>query len=58
MATQTMQMQTFIVESTIILNDQGCERMDATENIVLTLRPSMGGNVPIVLGCKKILAIL
>ena len=53
MATQTIQMQTFITKPTIVLNDQGGERMDVTENIVSTLRAGMGGNVPIVLGSQQ-----
>ncbi|WP_229768654.1 DNA cytosine methyltransferase [Tissierella pigra] len=49
MATQNMQMQTFITESMLCLNDQGGNRMDITENITSTLRASMGGNLPIVI---------
>ena len=49
MATQNMQMQTFITEPMLCLNDQGGNRMDVTENITSTLRSSMGGNLPIVM---------
>lgn len=52
MATQNMQMQTFIAdiaEPMLCLNDQGGNRMDITENITSTLRASMGGNLPIVM---------
>ncbi|MBU5439851.1 DNA cytosine methyltransferase [Tissierella sp. MSJ-40] len=49
MATQNMQMQTFITESMLCLNDQCGNRMDITENITSTLRASMGGNLPIVI---------
>ena len=48
MATQNMQMQTFITEPMICLNDQGGNRMDITENITSTLRACMGGHLPIV----------
>ena len=48
MATQNMQMQTFIAEPMICLNDQGGNRMDITENITSTLRACMGGHLPIV----------
>ena len=49
MATQNMQMQTFITEPMICLNDQGGNRMDITENITSTLRACMGGHLPIVI---------
>ena len=48
METQNMQMQTFITEPMICLNDQGGNRMDITENITSTLRACMGGHLPIV----------
>jgi len=48
MATQNMQMQTFITEPMICLNDQGGNRMDITENITSTLRACMRGHLPIV----------
>jgi hypothetical protein len=58
MATQNMQMQTFVAEPMLCLNDQGGDRMDITENITSTLRASMGGNQPIVIasrqGCSEI----
>ena len=53
MATQNMQMQTFITEPMLCLNDQGGNRMDVTENITSTLRASMGGNLPIVMESQK-----
>ncbi len=53
MATQNMQMQTFVTEPMICLNDQGGNRMDITENITSTLRASMGGNLPIVMGSQQ-----
>lgn len=53
MATQNMQMQTFVTEPMICLNDQGGDRMDITENITSTLRASMGGNQPIVMATKQ-----
>jgi DNA (cytosine-5)-methyltransferase 1 len=53
MATQNMQMQTFITEPMLCLNDQGGNRMDITENITSTLRASMGGNLPIVMGSQQ-----
>ena len=53
MATRTMQMQTFVAEPVICLNDQGGDRMDVFEEEVGTLRASMGGNVPIVMGSTK-----
>lgn len=39
--------------SSIVLNDQGGKRMDVTDDVVSTLRASMGGNVPIVLGSTQ-----
>jgi DNA (cytosine-5)-methyltransferase 1 len=48
-----MQMQTFITEPMLCLNDQGGNRMDITENITSTLRSSMGGNLPIVMEVQK-----
>jgi len=48
MATTNMQMQTFVKEPVLCLNDQGGERMDVTEGITATLRAGMGGNIPIV----------
>jgi hypothetical protein len=53
MATRNMQMQTFITEPMLCLNDQGGNRMDVTENITSTLRASMGGNLPIVMGRQQ-----
>ena len=53
MATQNMQMQTFVAEPMLCLNDQGGERMDITENITSTLRASMGGNQPIVIASQQ-----
>ena len=53
MATQNMQMQTFIAEPMLCLNDQGGKRMDVTENITSTLRSSMGGNLPIVMATQQ-----
>gem|GEM_PF-5089718 len=53
MAAQNMQMQTFVTEPMICLNDQGGNRMDITENITSTLRASMGGNLPIVMGSQQ-----
>ncbi|MSU03438.1 hypothetical protein FYJ83_18435 [Tissierella sp. DSM 105185] len=56
MATQNMQMQTFIAdiaEPMLCLNDQGGNRMDITENITSTLRASMGGNLPIVMETQQ-----
>src|SRR5699024_6078800 len=53
MATQNMQMQTFVAEPMICLNDQGGQRMDVTENITSTLRASMGGNQPIVMATQQ-----
>ena len=53
MATQNMQMQTFVAESMLCLNDQGGNRMDITENITSTLRASMGGNQPIVMATQQ-----
>jgi hypothetical protein len=53
MATQNMQMQTFVAEPMICLNDQGGDRMDITENITSTLRASMGGNQPIVIASHQ-----
>ncbi|MBZ2175604.1 DNA cytosine methyltransferase [Schnuerera sp. xch1] len=53
MATQNMQMQTFITGSMLCLNDQGGNRMDITENITSTLRASMGGNLPIVMATQQ-----
>ncbi|MDF2838790.1 MAG: banIM [Evtepia sp.] len=49
MATQNMQMQTFIAKPLICLNDQGGERMDVTEEITSTLRAKMGGHLPIIM---------
>lgn len=53
METQNMQMQTFVTEPTFCLNDQGGNRMDITENITATLRASMGGNLPVVMGSQQ-----
>ena len=53
MATQNRQMQTFVTEPMLCLNDQGGERMDITENITSTLRASMGGNQPIVMATQQ-----
>ncbi len=53
MATRNMQMQTFITEPMLCLNDQGGNRLDITENITSTLRASMGGNLPIVMGRQQ-----
>ena len=53
MAIQNMQMQTFVTEPMICLNDQGGDRMDITENITSTLRASMGGNQPIVIASQQ-----
>lgn len=53
MATQNMQMQTFVTEPMLCLNDQGGERMDITENITSTLRANMGGNQPIVMATQQ-----
>ena len=53
MATQNMQMQTFVTEPMLCLNDQGGNRMDITENITSTLRASMGGNQPIVMATQQ-----
>ncbi len=53
MATQNMQMQTFVAEPMLCLNDQGGDRMDITENITSTLRASMGGNQPIVMATQQ-----
>ena len=53
MATQNMQMQTFITEPIICLNDQGGNRMDITQNITGTLLASMVGNPPIVMGSQQ-----
>ena len=53
MATQNMQMQTFVTEPMLCLNDQGGDRMDITENITSTLRASMGGNQPIVMATQQ-----
>lgn len=53
MATQNMQMQTFVAEPILCLNDQGGDRMDITENITSTLRASMGGNQPIVIASQQ-----
>ncbi len=41
------------LEEYIVLSDQGGERMDVSENVVGTLRASMGGNVPIVMGSSQ-----
>lgn len=48
METANMQMQTFVKEPILCLNDQGGVRMDVTEGITATLRAGMGGNIPIV----------
>ena len=53
MATQNMQMQTFVTEPMLCLNDQGGDRMNITENITSTLRASMGGNQPIVMATQQ-----
>lgn len=53
MASQNMQMQTFVAEPMLCLNDQGGDRMDITENITSTLRASMGGNQPIVIASQQ-----
>ncbi len=53
MATQNMQMQTFVTEPMLCLNDQGGNRMDITENVTSTLRANMGGNLPIVMGSQQ-----
>ena len=53
MATRNMQMQTFVTEPLMVLNDQGGERMDVTEEVVGTLRASMSSHVPIVMGSTK-----
>lgn len=53
MATQNMQMQTFVTDPMLCLNDQGGDRMDITENITSTLRASMGGNQPIVMATQQ-----
>ncbi len=53
MATQNMQMQTFVTEPMLCLNDQGGDRMDITENITSTPRASMGGNQPIVMATQQ-----
>lgn len=37
----------------LCLNDQGGNRMDITKNITSTLRASMGGNLPIVMGSQQ-----
>jgi DNA (cytosine-5)-methyltransferase 1 len=48
LATSNMQMQTFITEPTVCLNDHGGERMDITEEVTPTLRAGMGGHPPLV----------
>ncbi|MBU5439749.1 DNA cytosine methyltransferase [Tissierella sp. MSJ-40] len=53
MATQNMQMQTFVTESMLCLNDQGGNRMDITGNITSTLRASMGRNLPIIIKSQQ-----
>ena len=53
MATQNMQMQTYVTEPMLCLNDQGGDRMNITENITSTLRASMGGNQPIVMATQQ-----
>ncbi len=54
MTNQSLQMQTFVKEPTFpVLMDQGGQRMDVEDNMVGTLRASMGGNQPIVLGSTK-----
>ncbi len=54
LASQNQQMQTFITEEPLYcVNDQGGQRMDIYDNMVGTLKASMGGNVPMVLGSTK-----
>lgn len=48
MATQNMQMQTFVKEPLLCINDQGGERMDITEEITATLRAGMSGHPPLI----------
>ncbi|WP_340139674.1 DNA cytosine methyltransferase [Ruminiclostridium cellulolyticum] len=49
LATQNMQMQTFIAEPMLCLNDQGGDRMDVSEDITATLRAKMAGHPPLVM---------
>ncbi len=54
LATQNQQMQTFITEEPLLcVADQGGERMDIYDNMVGTLKASMAGKVPMVLGSTK-----
>lgn len=46
--TVEQEMQSFITEQMLCLNDQGGNRMDITENVTATLRAGMGGNIPLV----------
>jgi DNA (cytosine-5)-methyltransferase 1 len=47
LATQNMQMQTFIAEPMLCLNDQGGDRMDVSQDITATLRAGMAGHPPL-----------
>ncbi len=54
LASQNQQMQTFITEEPLYcVSDQGGQRMDIYDNMVGTLKASMAGNVPMVLGSTK-----
>ncbi|WP_416387502.1 DNA cytosine methyltransferase [Chakrabartyella piscis] len=48
LATQNIQMQTFVKEPLYCLSDQGGECMNVTKDMVGTLRASMGGHLPII----------
>ncbi|EGD45795.1 DNA-cytosine methyltransferase [Ruminiclostridium papyrosolvens DSM 2782] len=49
LATQNMQMQTFIAEPMLCLNDQGGDRIDVSQDITATLRAGMAGHPPLVM---------
>ncbi len=54
LASQNQQMQTFITEEPLLcVADQGGDRMDIYDNMVGTLKASMAGKVPMVLGSTK-----
>lgn len=53
LATRNMQMQTFVAEPVLCLNDQGGERMDVSVGVVGTLRAGMSGHQPLVMATQQ-----
>ncbi len=53
LATRNMQMQTFITEPVVCLNDQGGSFMDVSNDVSGALRASMDNHPPFVLGSQQ-----